>query len=79
MIVQFHIRVHKNFIHSDVAISAGVQQMVRSDMGSSGVMFTIDTESGFKDVIFITSSYGLVRQLFKDQLIQMNFMYIKHF
>ena len=52
-------RVHKNFIHSDVAISAGVQQMVRSDMGSSGVMFTIDTESGFKDVIFITSSYGL--------------------
>ena len=52
-------RVHKDFIHSDVAISAGVQQMVRSDMGSSGVMFTIDTESGFKDVIFITSSYGL--------------------
>jgi len=52
-------RVHKGFIHSDVAISAGVQQMVRSDMGSSGVMFTIDTESGFKDVVFITSSYGL--------------------
>ncbi|MBT6818667.1 MAG: phosphoenolpyruvate synthase [Nitrosomonadales bacterium] len=52
-------RVHKNFVHSDVAISAGIQQMVRSDMGSSGVMFTIDTESGFKDVIFITSSYGL--------------------
>lgn len=52
-------RVHKNFIHSEVAISAGIQQMVRSDLGSSGVMFTIDTESGFKDVIFITSSYGL--------------------
>jgi pyruvate,water dikinase len=52
-------RVHKNFIHSDVAISAGIQQMVRSDTGSSGVMFTIDTESGFKDVVFITSSYGL--------------------
>ena len=52
-------RVHKNFVHSDVAISASIQQMVRSDMGSSGVMFTIDTESGFKDVIFITSSYGL--------------------
>jgi pyruvate, water dikinase len=52
-------RVHKGFIHSDVAISAGVQQMVRSDMGSSGVMFTIDTESGFKDVVFITASYGL--------------------
>ena len=52
-------RVHKEFIHSEVAISAGVQQMVRSDIGSSGVMFTIDTESGFKDVVFITASYGL--------------------
>jgi len=52
-------RVHKGFVHSDVAISAGVQQMVRSDLGSSGVMFTIDTESGFKDVVFITASYGL--------------------
>ncbi|MDC6484338.1 phosphoenolpyruvate synthase [Methylophilaceae bacterium] len=52
-------RVHKGFVHSQVAISAGVQQMVRSDIGSSGVMFTIDTESGFKDVVFITASYGL--------------------
>ena len=52
-------RVHKGFIHSDVAISAGVQQMVRSDIGCAGVLFTIDTESGFKDVVFITSSYGL--------------------
>jgi pyruvate,water dikinase len=52
-------RVHKGFIHSEVAISAGVQQMVRSDIGCSGVMFTIDTESGFKDVVFITASYGL--------------------
>ena len=52
-------RVHKGFAHSDVALSAGVQRMVRSDMGSAGVMFTIDTESGFKDVVFITSSYGL--------------------
>ena len=52
-------RVHKGFVHSEVAISAGVQQMVRSDLGSSGVMFTIDTESGFKDVVFITASYGL--------------------
>ena len=52
-------RVHKGFVHSDVAISAGIQQMVRSDMGAAGVMFTIDTESGFKDVVFITSSYGL--------------------
>ena len=52
-------RVHKGFVHSEVAISAGVQQMVRSDIGCSGVMFTIDTESGFKDVVFITASYGL--------------------
>jgi len=52
-------RVHKGFIHADVAISAGVQQMVRSDQGCSGVMFTIDTESGFRDVVFITASYGL--------------------
>src|SRR5690625_3024438 len=52
-------RVHKGFEHSDVAISAGVQRMVRSDKGSSGVMFTIDTESGFDQVVFITSSYGL--------------------
>ena len=52
-------RVHKGFAHSDVALSAGVQRMVRSDTGASGVMFTIDTESGFQDVVFITSSYGL--------------------
>ncbi len=52
-------RVHKGFTHSDVALSAGVQKMVRSDVGSAGVMFTIDTESGFKEVVFITSSYGL--------------------
>ena len=52
-------RVHKGFAHSEVALSAGVQRMVRSDVGSAGVMFTIDTESGFEDVIFITASYGL--------------------
>ncbi|WP_377152708.1 phosphoenolpyruvate synthase [Roseateles sp. UC29_93] len=52
-------RVHKGFAHSEVALSAGVQRMVRSDLGAAGVMFTIDTESGFKDVVFITSSYGL--------------------
>jgi len=52
-------RVHKGFAHSDVALSAGVQRMVRSDLGAAGVMFTIDTESGFSDVVFITSSYGL--------------------
>jgi pyruvate, water dikinase len=52
-------RVHKGFAHSDVALSAGVQRMVRSDTGAAGVMFTLDTESGFDQVVFITSSYGL--------------------
>jgi pyruvate,water dikinase len=52
-------RVHKGYAHGDVALSAGVQRMVRSDLGSAGVMFTMDTESGFPDVVFITSSYGL--------------------
>jgi pyruvate,water dikinase len=52
-------RVHKGFAHGDVALSAGVQRMVRSDRGSSGVMFTMDTESGFSDAVLITSSYGL--------------------
>ncbi|MEJ5991897.1 phosphoenolpyruvate synthase [Ramlibacter sp. PS3R-8] len=52
-------RVHKGFAHAEVALSAGVQRMVRSDLGAAGVMFTIDTESGFDQVVFITSSYGL--------------------
>ena len=52
-------RVHKGFAHDGVALSAGVQRMVRSDLGAAGVMFTIDTESGFDQVVFITSSYGL--------------------
>ena len=52
-------RVHKGFTHAEVALSAGVQRMVRSDHGSAGVMFTMDTESGFRDVVFITASYGL--------------------
>ena len=52
-------RVHKGFAHDVVALSAGVQRMVRSDKGAAGVMFTLDTESGFDDVVFITSSYGL--------------------
>jgi pyruvate, water dikinase len=52
-------RVHKNFVHADVALSAGVQRMVRSDLAAAGVMFSLDTESGFRDVVFITSSYGL--------------------
>jgi pyruvate,water dikinase len=52
-------RVHKGYAHAEVALSAGIQRMVRSDVGSAGVMFTLDTESGFNDVVFITSSYGL--------------------
>jgi pyruvate,water dikinase len=52
-------RVHQGFDHSLVALSVGVQHMVRSDIGSAGVMFTLDTESGFRDAVFITSSYGL--------------------
>jgi len=52
-------RVHKGFAHADVALSAGIQRMVRSDTGAAGVMFTIDTESGFKDVVFVTASWGL--------------------
>ena len=52
-------RSHKNFDHHQIALSAGIQQMVRSDLGSSGVVFTMDTETGFNDIVFITSSYGL--------------------
>jgi pyruvate,water dikinase len=52
-------RVHKGFAHAEVALSAGVQRMVRSDTGASGVMFSMDTESGFDQVVFITASYGL--------------------
>ena len=52
-------RVHQNFDHEKVALSAGIQRMVRSDIGASGVMFTLDTESGFRDAVFITAAYGL--------------------
>ncbi|MBC9731625.1 phosphoenolpyruvate synthase [Nocardioides marmotae] len=52
-------RVHHGFAHGDVALSAGVQRMVRSDLAASGVMFTMDTESGFTDAVFVTSAYGL--------------------
>jgi len=52
-------RVHQGFVHADVALSAGIQRMVRSDIGAAGVMFTLDTESGFDQVVFVTSSYGL--------------------
>ncbi|MDP1862287.1 MAG: phosphoenolpyruvate synthase [Thiobacillus sp.] len=52
-------RVHHGFAHADVALSAGIQRMVRSDIASAGVLFTLDTESGFRDVVFITAAYGL--------------------
>ena len=52
-------RAHHGFAHAEVALSAGIQRMVRSDLGAAGVMFTMDTESGFRDVVFVTASYGL--------------------
>ncbi len=61
-------RVHKGFSHADVALSVGVQQMVRSDLASSGVMFTLDTESGFTDAVLITGSYGLGETIVQGQV-----------
>lgn len=61
-------RVHQNFAHSEVALSAGVQRMVRSDTAASGVMFTMDTESGFDQVVFITSAYGLGETVVQGQV-----------
>ncbi|UCH50095.1 MAG: phosphoenolpyruvate synthase [Betaproteobacteria bacterium] len=61
-------RVHKGFKHADVALSAGVQRMVRSDIGASGVMFTLDTESGFDKVVLITSAYGLGETVVQGQV-----------
>jgi pyruvate,water dikinase len=52
-------RVHQGFDHAQVALSAGIQKMIRSDIGASGVVFTLDTESGFRDAVFVTASYGL--------------------
>jgi pyruvate,water dikinase len=60
-------RVHHAFDHDAVALSAGIQRMVRSDIGASGVMFTMDTESGFTDAVFVTSSYGLGRPSCRGQ------------
>jgi pyruvate,water dikinase len=61
-------RVHKGYEHGGVALSAGVQRMVRSDLGASGVLFTLDTESGFDQVVFITSSYGLGESVVQGQV-----------
>jgi len=61
-------RMHKGYAHQEVALSAGVQRMVRSDLGASGVMFTLDTESGFDQVVFITSAYGLGETVVQGQV-----------
>lgn len=61
-------RVHKGYVHDGVALSAAVQRMVRSDLGASGVMFAIDTESGFDQVVFITSAYGLGETVVQGQV-----------
>ena len=66
-------RVHKGFTHDEVALSAGIQRMVRSDLGASGVMFTLDTESGFDQVVFITSSYGLGETVVQGRSTQTSF------
>ncbi len=70
-------RIHKNFDHFDVALSVGVQRMVRSDMGASGVIFTIDTETGFPDVIMITSAYGLGEMVVQGRVIPDEFLVAK--
>ena len=61
-------RVHQGYAHDDVALSAGIQRMVRSDLGASGVAFTIDTESGFEDVVFITAAWGLGELVVQGQV-----------
>jgi len=61
-------RVHQGFAHRDVALSAGIQRMVRSDIGASGVMFTLDTESGFRDAVFINANYGLGETVVQGQV-----------
>ena len=71
-------RVHKNFIHAEVALSAAVQRMVRSDLGAAGVMFTIDTDSGFDQVVFITSAYGLGETVVQGQVNPDEFYVYKH-
>ena len=71
-------RVHKGFLHAEVAWSAGVQRMVRSDKASSGVMFTLDTESGFNEAIFITSSYGLGETVVQGAVNPDEFYVFKH-
>ena len=68
-------RVEQGFEHAEVALSAGIQYMVRSDIGASGVHFSIDTESGFEDVVFITSSWGLGECIVQGSVNPDEFMY----
>lgn len=70
-------RIHKGFDKRDIALSVGVQRMVRSDLGASGVIFTLDTESGFPDVIFITSSYGLGEMVVQGKVVPDEFLVAK--
>ena len=71
-------RVHKGFEHEGVALSAAVQRMVRSETGAAGVMFTLDTESGFDQVVFITSSYGLGEMVVQGAVNPDEFYISKH-
>ncbi len=71
-----HYRVDNGFDHFKVALSIGIMKMVRSDLSASGVMFSLDTESGFRDAVLLQVLMVWVKMLFKAQLIQMNFMYI---
>jgi pyruvate,water dikinase len=71
-------RVHQQFDHSKIALSAGIQQMVRSDIGASGVMFTLDTESGFRDVVFITGAFGLGENVVQGAVNPDEFYVSKH-
>ena len=68
-------RVHKGFIHADVALSAGIQRMVRSDKGAAGVMFTLDTESGFRDAVFVRPPTVSAKRLSRAPLTPTSFMY----
>ena len=71
-------RVHNGFAHRDVALSAGIQRMIRSDKGASGVMFTLDTESGFREAVFITASYGLGEMVVQGAVNPDEFYVYKH-
>ena len=70
-------RSHQGYVDGEISISAGIQRMVRSDIALSGVMFTLDTESGYRDVVFITSSYGLGELIVQGAVNPMSSMFVK--